>query len=77
LKISEGLRRYYARQRELNRKKPVMGTKIQCRENNATHPRETRATVALKEVEQAKHQLREIKERLDALKFELSGGCTW
>ena len=33
--------------------------------------------VALKEVEQAQQQLREIKERLNALKFELEGGCTW
>jgi uncharacterized protein YndB with AHSA1/START domain len=36
-----------------------------------------RATVALREVEQAERQLREIKERLDALKFELRGGCAW
>jgi group I intron endonuclease len=32
---------------------------------------------ASQEVKQAKRQLREIKERLDALSFELQGGCTW
>ena len=39
--------------------------------------RNNRAMAALREVERARQQMREIRERLNALKFELKGGCSW
>lgn len=50
--------------------KPVTLTKVQTE-------RERRAMAALKEAKQAAHQLREIKQRLNDLRFELQGGCNW
>ncbi len=80
--ISEALKMYFARKRELPPKKPCVGTKdagtgYPERLARPADRKERRASLALNEVEQAKRQLKEIKERLDALKFELQGGCVW
>jgi group I intron endonuclease len=73
-RISDGLKRYYA---QLPPKKPCVGVRGQGRQERPTNRPETRAMVALREVKQAEQQLREIRERLNALRFELEGGCTW
>ena len=76
-KLSAALKLYWAQKRQLPPKKPCTGTRSQCSPQTPREPKETRATAALKEVELAKRQLREIKERLDTLTFELEGGCSW
>jgi group I intron endonuclease len=75
--ISEALKMHFAQKRQLPPKKPCVGVRGQGRPETPTNREETRATVALREVEQARHQLREIKKRLDALTSELEGGCSW
>jgi group I intron endonuclease len=76
--ISEGLMKYF-QQRGLPPKKPCGRVKqpYQNRLESPADRKETRAMIALKEMERANHKLREIKGRLDDLKFELQGGCTW
>jgi len=73
-RISEGVRRYWANRRAAMIKQPATGTKVQ---KQALKAKEARASAALREVEQAKVQLREIQKRLGELKFELRGGCNW
>lgn len=44
VKISEGLKRHYAQKRDLNQRKPPVGTKYQPPENNAANRKEPRFT---------------------------------
>lgn len=75
---SEAMKMYHAKRRELPPKKPSASVKapIQTRAVLRLY-RKDRAMIALKEVEQATRQLRELRERLNTLKFELRGGCAW
>jgi len=75
--ISEALRMHFAQKQQLPPKKPPTGVKGQGRPQPMTYQRETRTAVALREVESAKRQLKQLKDRLDALTFELNGGCSW
>lgn len=76
---SEAMKMYHARKKELPPKKPSSSVRTpgQIRLAGTASRREARTVAALKEVEQAQGQLREVRTRLTALKFELQGGCLW
>jgi hypothetical protein len=68
---------HFARKRQLPPKKPCAGVKYPRKPESKRAGEETRAAVALKDVQTWERQLREIRGRLEALRFELEGGCVW
>jgi group I intron endonuclease len=75
-RISRSLKMYFAQKQKLPPKKPC-GSVKQPYQNSSANRKEIRAMAALKEMELAKNQLREIQKRLQILNFELMGGCNW
>jgi group I intron endonuclease len=73
--ISEGLMKYF-QQRGLPPKKPATSVR-QPYQGTPESKKKIRAMIALKEMEAARNQVRELQKRLQALDFELKGGCNW
>jgi group I intron endonuclease len=75
--MSEAMKMRWEQKRGLPPKKPSASVKDTGANKSVRKADERRAMAALKEVSLAEYQLREIKQRLNALKFELQGGCLW
>ena len=73
--ISEGLKLHFA-----TLKKPCQSTNrvsVQTPQSTLRIARETRLAVGLKQMAEAKQQLKDARKRLNELEHELKGGCNW